>query len=346
MPDFEIKITTPVELEGAKQLADQLERNIGKAKALGQATDELEGKLKTVQSAIANAGEAAKEGAEKGFGEMIEGHHGIHAIGHALNQALPGLAQFTRFLTSGFTAAIGVALLAFEYLKSKIEEFNKLLDDLSTGPGARGEWAEKIAENTRSAAVETAVFNEKLRELEDRQESLAKSTDELIARQKKQAADSLAIADAQKELDLARLALAEKLGQVTPEQAVMIKLQIDDAAFKRQLEAEKAAIQAELSARQGELAGLQGQEPSLGRAMDRANATALAAANAQATNEAKLTQEQADLKAAQDSLAKSEALLLQPHHFGDRADTFMREEAEKNAEQQQRAIASLSQAIA
>ncbi|HZM06325.1 MAG TPA: hypothetical protein VFC44_25270 [Candidatus Saccharimonadales bacterium] len=151
------------------------------------------------------------------------------------------MAQFSRFLTSGFTAAIGVALIAFEYLNKQLDQFNTTLDDLDTGPGAKGEWAGKIAENTRNAAVETAVFNERLREAAEAQDTLSKSTDDLIAAQKRQAANGKEVSDAQKALELARLELMEKLGQLTPEQAVRIRLEIDDAAFKRQLEAEKAA---------------------------------------------------------------------------------------------------------
>ncbi|HEY3863778.1 MAG TPA: hypothetical protein VGO59_18025 [Verrucomicrobiae bacterium] len=303
MPDFEVRIKTPVELEGAKQLAEYLERARGKAIALGQSTEELDGKLKTVNSAIAGAGEAAKKGAE-GTGEFLEGHHGIHAMGHALNEAMPGLMQFTRFLTSGFTTAIGAAVLAFGYLTQKAEEFSKLLDSLDTGAGARGEWAEKLADNIRDAAVEESVFNERMRETIGRQEALSESTDRLIAAQKQQAADSKSVGDAQKELDLARLALAEKLGEVTPDQAVKIRLEIDDAAFKRQLESEKAAVQAELAARQQEFKANENRAPELGGAMDRAGAAALAAGNARDKNAAKLAQDKQDLEQLQEAQKK------------------------------------------
>lgn len=342
MPDFQVKITTPVELEGAKALAEQLERQIGRAKALGQAYDELEGKLKTVNSAIEGAGKGAKEG---GLDEAIGGHHGIHAIGHALNDALPGLMQFTRFLTSGFTAAIGVAVLAYSYLSEKVEQFQKQVEDLATGPGARGEWAEKMADNVREAAVEEAVFNERLRETAERQNTLAEETERTIEAQKRQTAAARSVGEAQKELDLARLALREKLGQVSSDEAVRIRLEIDDAAFKRQLEAEKAAIQAELGARQQELAANDNREPALAAAKEQADAKALAAKNAQDKNEAKLAQEKEDLEKAKESLAKSEEILSKPHHWGDKADTFMRQQAEQNEETQQNTIGSLTTAI-
>ena len=50
---FEIRITTPAELSGAKQVEQQLEREIGKAKALGQEYDALQQKLANVRQVTA-----------------------------------------------------------------------------------------------------------------------------------------------------------------------------------------------------------------------------------------------------------------------------------------------------
>jgi len=323
--EYEIQIKSTADTAGIKEGKDGL-------KGLGQAAEEL--------------GESAKKGGE-GVEEMVGGHHGIHAIGHALNEAVPGLLQFTRFLTSGFTAAVGGALVAFEFLKGKIEDFNKALDELNTGPGARGEWAEQIAENTRTAAVETAVFTERLRELQERQDGLAQSTDRLIAAQHSQASDAQSVANAQKELELARLTLAEKLGQVTPEQAVMIRLQIDDAAFKHELEAKKAEIKAELSAREQEFNANENREPQLRAAKEHADAAALAAANAETKNKSKLDQDKENLKAAEEAQKKNDEWLLS--HSGpmseygpDRLEKHTRERA---GESLQRQIGGLSTSI-
>jgi hypothetical protein len=323
--EYQIGIKTTADSAGIKEAKDGL-------KGVGQAAEEL--------------GASAKKGGE-GVEEMVGGHHGIHAIGHALNEAMPGLLQFTRFLTSGFTAAVGGALLAFEFLKGKIEDFNKALDELNTGPGARGEWAEKIADNTRAAAVETAVFTERLRELQERQDGLAQSTDRLIATQHSHASDAQSLANAQKELQLAQVALAEKLGEITPEQAVLIRLQIDDAAFKREIEAKKAEIQAELSARQQELNANENREPQLRAAKERADAAALAAENAQAKNSSKLEQDKKNLADIQEAQKKNEEWLL--GHAGpmseygpDRLEKHTREKAGESFERQ---IAGLSTSI-
>jgi hypothetical protein len=237
-------------------------------------------------------------------GEFLDGKHGIHAIGHALNEALPGLAQFTRFFASGFTIAIGAALLAFEFIQSKIEAFSKAIEQLDTGPGARGEWAERMAENVREAAVEEAVFNERLAETRARQNALSETTNRLIDLQRRQAEEARALGDAQRELEVARLELAERLGQITPDEAIRIRLEIDDAAFRRELEAKKAVIQAELAARQHELAASQSGIGGLRDAMDSKQASALATKNAQDKNAAKLAQDKQDLEQLREAQKK------------------------------------------
>jgi hypothetical protein len=337
----------------------KLQGQIEATKTLGKDTAELEAQLlKLQQTKVASAlnemtgtmqeaGGGAKKAAE-GTGEFLEGRHGIHAIGHALNQAMPGLMQFTRFLQSGFTAAIGVVLLAFEYLKSKIEEFSKMLDELNSGPGARGEWAEKTADNVREAAVEEAVFNERLRETADRQNTLSDSTEKLIAAQKRQAEDAKALGDAQKELELARLTLAEKLGQISPEQAVRIRLQIDDAAFTRELEAKKAAIQAELSARQQELTANEGRESGLSGALDSTSSAALAAKNAADKNAARLAQDKANKEKAEAEQKENDKKLLEltsGSWISQKTNAFEIKFREAQAEKLQAQIGALATAI-
>jgi hypothetical protein len=310
MPDFELKIKETLDSSGGDKAKKDLDEIIAKSKMTGHQQvlaelDEITGKTKH-----------AAESTEK----LELSHRQLHMT---LERVSPALASMARFLTSGFAGAIGVVLIAFQFLNEKLEQFKQYLQDIDTGPGARGEWAEKIRDNTREAAVEMAVLNDKLHAAAVAQESLEKITDRLIARQKEHAAAAKEVGDAQKELALARLALAEKLGQITPDQAVEIRLEIDDAAFKRQLAAELAAIQAELSARQQEWQTNQGREPGLGGAMDRSQAAALAAKNAQDKNAAKLAQDKADLETAKATAAKDEAILAAPHHYGDKADTFL-----------------------
>src|ERR1700733_5711373 len=105
--EFLIKIKTALEDAGIKATAEQLNAVANAAKNANAAMGEVGA---SAGKGLEGIGESAKKASE-GTGELLEGHHGIHAIGHALNEAMPGLMQFTRFLTSGFTAAIGAAVL-------------------------------------------------------------------------------------------------------------------------------------------------------------------------------------------------------------------------------------------
>jgi hypothetical protein len=276
MPDFDITIKTPTELAGAVAAAEALERDIGKAKALGQEFGALEAKLASVKTAVkqyndthvdsvaeAKAGEEAYLKEMEALGQNADGskkaaegmeklglsHHQLHGV---LSQLMPGLGQMATFLTSGFTAAIGVALIAFAYLNSKVQEFNKLLDDLSTGPGARGEWAEHIKEQAEESAVAFSTWEHNIDRIISAQRTLAQATDAAIALDKEKASSEATVAAAQKALDEARVDMAVKLGQMTQEQAIKIKLQIDEDYFKAQLQAKISGIEAELGARNGE----------------------------------------------------------------------------------------------
>ncbi len=166
----------------------------------------------------------------------------------------------------------------------------KALDAIDDGPSESGERAEDAAEKTREAGIETAVFNERLREAATAQENLAKSTEAAIAALRQQARDAKEVADAQKALDLERLDLAKKFGQRTPDQAVMIPLQIDETALKREQDAKKAEIQAEQSARQQGWQAKQDRERANWAAREQADAAALAGRSAETKNEDKLNQ--------------------------------------------------------
>ena len=249
MPDFDITIKTPTEFAGAVAAAEALERDIGKAKALGQEFGDLQKQLDKVKQSIKEAEDAGVGGGE-GFKLMGKGAHDAHASLHALGQVFPGLQQLGRFLTSGFTLAIGAALVAFEYLNKKIEEFSKMLDDLNSGGGARGEWAQHIKENAEQAAVAFATWEHHIDRLIAAERTLGQLTDAAIALDKQKASSDAAIAAAQKELADAQVDLGVKLGQIAPEVAIKMKLQIDEAAFKAQLEAKAAGIQAEIDAGQ------------------------------------------------------------------------------------------------
>jgi len=295
MADFELRITTPVQLEGAKALADETERNIGKAKALGQATDELETKLKTIKGAIGNASEEAKGGGE-GFKIFGHGAHEAHAAIHGLGEAIPGVGHLARFLQNEVTGSIGLIILTVAKFKEAMADTMKYLDDLASQPSVRGEWAEETRQHIVESTTAAQLYAGQIYRLATAQQTLQQATDQLIASQRQQASDAGQIADAQRQLEEARLRLAEQLGAVTPEQAIQIRLHIDEAAFKRELDAKIAGIQAELDARQRESGQNEGRFRGLNADVDSAQQAADAAAAAKIKNEGKLKQDQASLE--------------------------------------------------
>ena len=143
-----------------------------------------------------------KKAGEAGEGMKVLGHgaHDAHAAIHALGAAFPGVQQMARFLPTGFTAAIGVALIAYEYLNKQIEQFSEALDRLSTGPGARGEWAQKIKEEAEQSAVAFNVWEHNIDRIIAAEQTLAQATDRALAADREKANSAAAIATAQKEL--------------------------------------------------------------------------------------------------------------------------------------------------
>jgi hypothetical protein len=300
---FTVEARSTADPVGLDIMIAKLHGQIEATEKLGKSTKALEKQLAELQQSKIEAelagitgqtqksGDAAKEAA--GAVEKLGlNHRQLHGV---LEQVAPNLAGIIRYLTSGFAGAIGLTLVAFEFLNQKLDQFNKFLDEINTGPGARGEWAEKMAENERNATVEAAVLEERLRVLATAQETLTKRTDEAVAALHRQFSDTKEVADAQKAVDLARLALEEKLGEITPDQAVLIRLQIDDAAFERELEAKKAEIKAELTVRLNEQDSLRKSQETLKGPKEAADAAALAAENAKTKNEAKLAQDKKDL---------------------------------------------------
>jgi hypothetical protein len=155
MPDFQIKISTPVELEGAKALADQLEKDIGRAKALGEATEELEAKLKRVQGAVENAAPAAHK-------LEIE-HRELKESVRATGRAFGGLGE-VGMLLSPVTAVVYGLVAAVEALK---EHFTLLTEAALESAKATEEIRQgNLVALAGSAAAAAAAMNDYERQCE------------------------------------------------------------------------------------------------------------------------------------------------------------------------------------
>lgn len=265
--------------------------------------DELAKKAASAAGGVDDVGRSAEKTGEK-FGES---KHEIHAALHALNEFVPGAAELGHFLQNNLFLEIGVGVELIAKLRDRLEEMKKTIESLDSGPGASGEWAEKQAAAMRDAVTECLVYQQSLETLGKTQETLRDRTAELITRQKELASAQSDVSTAQKALEEARVNAAEKLGQMTKDQAIKIRVDIDEHYFAEQLKEKTAAIQAELSARreeasqnQGRLRQLQGDVSTKEDAAAEANARKI-------RNDEKLAQDRKNLedsKAAGEKAAK------------------------------------------
>src|SRR5713226_4993889 len=121
MPDLEIIFKTKAELAGAIAAKEALERQVGAAKALGQATTELEAKIARMNQTLA---QHAAAGGEGGLG------HFLAQISEQALKAIPGLEGFAGAvgkLARGSLSVAGVGLqaaaLGFKTLSASIAQF-------------------------------------------------------------------------------------------------------------------------------------------------------------------------------------------------------------------------------
>jgi DNA repair exonuclease SbcCD ATPase subunit len=207
------------------------------------------------------------------------------------------------------TAAIGIAISVFGNFKEALQATQKALDELANSPSASAEWIDKQRDAAEKAAVSNNVWEDSLRKVADSTEAVREKTDELLTRQREVIHAENEIAQAQKGLDEARLELAEKLGQITPLQAIKIRLEIDDAAFKQQAETKIKEIEAEINARTREAAQDRGNANDIAQKVTATDAAARAAEQAKIRNDGKLAQDQKNLELSQANQAKAEKVI-------------------------------------
>lgn len=264
--------------------------------------------LEKTAADLKDVGKHAQTGAEgmKLFGRNT---HEVHAALRVLNEAIPGFEMLARFLSNRLTLLMGMGGAAIAYVKGKCDDLNKALDDLNASPGARGEWAEKLEKQALDSAVAFNVWKDSIDRIVKAHETLQQLTDRSIAADRERITTQKAIGDAQRQLDEARLQLAEKLGQVTPEQAIKIRLEIDDAAFKRDLEAKAAEIQAEIGQRTQEVNKNNLLFPQKEKAVVDTQIAADDAAEAKTKNDEKLAQDKKNLEESRERQKKAQEIV-------------------------------------
>lgn len=161
--EVEILLKTRAELQGARQLEEQLQRDIGKAKALGKEYADLDAQLKKVQATIA-ASKPAGPGFGDVFGKLREG----------LGNIVPGFAKVDGMLSGlagGTLAAVGagfaVLAVAIETARRALHEFagtQEAVASMDAALAQTGQLAEPLRQHMQALAESlqdlTAIPNE------------------------------------------------------------------------------------------------------------------------------------------------------------------------------------------
>jgi len=145
--DLELLFSTRAELEGARQWEAQLERSIGKAKAMGKDTAELEaqlGKLKTStaasEKALADSNKTVADAAPKlnetakATDDLGQKKTRLREAARGLSLELPLVGRVLGFLTSPLTivtALVGVAVGKFNDWNNSIKELGRQQAELA-----------------------------------------------------------------------------------------------------------------------------------------------------------------------------------------------------------------------
>jgi hypothetical protein len=306
--EIELKADASGVVKGSETAAKGLQGVASATKDLDASLQGAKGTLDASGKALEDNEEHGKKG-EEGFKIFGRGAHEAHAGLRVLNDAIPGFEQMARFLTNSLTLTMGIGGMAISFLKGKIDEMNKALDELNSSPGARGEWAEKLKEKAEQSDVSLTVWEDHIKRVATAEQSLQALADRSLAVDREKLTSENAIAQANKELAEARLALAVKLGQVTPEQAIKIKLDIDEAAFKQQLEIKAKEIEAEIKARQNEYDNAVDQTADRMGQVGSNKSAADAAAAAKLKNDEKLAQDKKNLDASVEAQRKAQEIV-------------------------------------
>lgn len=123
MPDLSFKITTSAELAGAKAVEQQLEREIGKAKALGKEYGHLSDQLKRVKEVTATFTDTTKQETEATDKAATAKANLTRSI-QLMSRYIPGLNYLVLGLKNGWLLLGAAAVAAMSAISRKIDELN------------------------------------------------------------------------------------------------------------------------------------------------------------------------------------------------------------------------------
>jgi hypothetical protein len=273
MPDLNFGISTHAELAGAQALATELERNIGKAKALGQDFSELQRKLDAVnqsmkdyastQTDLTAAGNGVINVTEEDIKKMDEAREStsrlevskreLHHIIGELTRKFPLLGEVARAALNPLVFILVAPIAAFELFKKRVDDATDALSDVQMPDLTTGiEQAKQLGEKWNGIADAIARANTNFNSPDGIFKRSLDSVDQELESKKK-------LLEVNKEQALANLGLGKS--SMTPEQYELNRAGVENYYTQKGFEAEQSARQQRLGLKQNEQynAGVQGR---------------------------------------------------------------------------------------
>lgn len=258
---LEILIKTRAELEGAEAAAASLERQIGRAKALGKEYGGLEAQLRKTSLAI-QASKAANADLTKSEGDLGAAHQEtakhaeflglkhqqLHKLVHQLGEAYPEAALAGRAFMNPVLLSLSLAIGVFIKAKEHLAELNAEMDKAGeaaakpvVGLEAMRDAISATADDVYNMRVEYEKWTKALNERSG--ETTTNLTAETTAL-KEQVEAAKELLESKKNLALQRI---EEDQNLTPEQKALRKFQIESASGTTSRKIDVDAGRAEVS---------------------------------------------------------------------------------------------------
>jgi hypothetical protein len=315
---IELGVLGKEEAEAANSLLDEAKQSTAAlAKEMGvltESADEAEKILAKTGEAAKGVGDAAEKGGEGVHGFNLHGRETFH-LAEMLNRVLPGSGEALKAVANsgdqgtmallGLTAVIEIISNGFEELsrnaKAADEGLAAILDEKYDADAIRG-----VADAWEKAATAQEIYRLGLAEKEqDENDPTKGAADRALRAAKSYETAQQQINAAQQKLGEASIEEMEKKGVITHQQALLAKLQLDEAYEKRRLElaTETDAKEIDIKQRTADIVAKQKATAETGEAAAENNSAKADAAVAHVKTEIKKTEQ--DKAAAKEEMDKS-----------------------------------------
>ena len=209
----------------------------------------------------------------------------VRELGHEF--PIAGMAG--KMMMNPVVASLTLAIGAFSYLKQKLDEWNKALDEAAERNAQRDflPGIEAKAKALADASAEAAAFAESLKNVGAAEDDFSKKIGVAISRLREYETAQIEVRNAEEARDLALVNLAEKQGKMSGADAIVMRSGIKEKHRKQSEQQQSDAEYAELELKEKELEHSKQQAPDLKKDADAKAAAAarLRAEQARATGE-------------------------------------------------------------